>query len=174
MRWDDSKLLSETSDAPIRNLKRMLTSLLRLLELIKTFLKSISLIVQSIYCYKSIKPYLCNHLNVGIWYLYKRRVQLPHPVGIVIGYKVRLGYDCTVYQNVTIGAKSNEDAANLKYPILGNNVTIYANSVIIGDLKIGDNAIIGAGTVVLDSFPEDSIAAGNPGRIISYRKDNNE
>lgn len=156
------------------NLKRTLTALLRVLELVKISFKSIKVIAQSLYCYRSIKVYLCNDLNIEIWTLYKRRVQLPHPVGIVIGYKVRFGYDCTVYQNVTIGAKSNEDAANGKYPVIGNNVTIYASSLIIGDLKIGDNAIIGAGTVVLDSVPENAIVVGNPGRIISYGKDKHE
>lgn len=84
----------------------------------------------------------------------------PHPISIVIGKNVKIGKNCTIYQNVTIGQKEDN------YPVLGNNIIIYPNSIIIGKIKIGDNVIIGAGSVVLCDIPSNSIVAGNPARII--------
>ena len=54
--------------------------------------------------------------------------------------------------------------------MIGNNVNVGVNVTIIGDIKIGDNAIIGAGAIVTKSFPGDSIIAGNPAKIIKLRK----
>jgi serine O-acetyltransferase len=53
-----------------------------------------------------------------------------------------------------------------RYPTIGDNVTIYANSVIIGGIKIGDNAIIGAGAVVVKDVPPKAVVAGNPAIIL--------
>ena len=104
----------------------------------------------------------------GNWITYDANIEdgilFPHPVGIVIGQGVNIGKNCTIYQNVTIGSK------NGKYPKIGNNVIIYANSVVVGDITIGDNSIIGAGSVVLKSFPSNSIIAGNPAKIINGEK----
>lgn len=86
----------------------------------------------------------------------------PHPVGIVISKETVIGRNCAIFQNVTIGTWNN------KSPTIGNNVKIYANSVIIGGIKIGDNAIIGAGSVVLNDVPANAVVAGNPAKIIKY------
>ena len=60
----------------------------------------------------------------------------------------------------TIGKKDNNR------PIIGNNVTLGANVVIIGGVKIGNNVTIGAGSVVVKDIPDNSIAVGNPARVI--------
>ena len=122
--------------------------------------------VLSIWCYRTIKVYFCNHLTIGIWKLYRSRTILPHPVGIVIGMKVEIGMNCKIYQNVTIGTKDIKDFKNGKYPKIGNNVTIFPNSVIIGDIKIGDGSQIGAGSIVLKDVPANTIVAGSPARKI--------
>ncbi|AEM70407.1 transferase hexapeptide repeat containing protein [Allomuricauda ruestringensis DSM 13258] len=122
--------------------------------------------VLSIMCYRTVKVYLCNHLNIGIWKLYKSRTIFPHPVGVVIGMKVELGMDCKIYQNVTIGTKDIKDFKNGKYPKIGNNVVIFPNSIIIGDIKIGDGSQIGAGSIVLEDVPPYTIVAGSPAKFI--------
>jgi serine O-acetyltransferase len=85
----------------------------------------------------------------------------PHPIGIVIGGRVRMGEKCRISQGVTIGRKSLEFPAQ---PVIGNNVRIYSNAILIGNISIGDNSVIGAGSVVLKSFPANSVIVGNPAR----------
>jgi len=120
----------------------------------------------SLYCYKTIKIYWCNHLNRGIVYLYKKHTIFPHPIGIVIGFNVELGDNCIIYQNVTIGAKDTKHYSTAPYPKIGNNVTIYPNSIIFGDVTIGENSVIGAGSVIFKDIPPNSVAVGNPCRIL--------
>lgn len=126
-------------------------------------------IALSLFYYKSIKVYLSNHLTVGLKYLKQQNVKFPHPVGIVIGRNVKIGKDCIIYQNVTIGTKETKNFMNAPYPTLGNNVTIFANSVIFGDITIGHNSVIGAGSVVFSNIPPNSIVVGNPGKIINTK-----
>lgn len=116
--------------------------------------------IVSFFWYKTVKVYMCNHFTIGMNKIIKSKVIFPHPVGIVIGEKVVLGNKCIIYQNVTLGIK------NGKYPIIGNNVTIYPNSIIVGDVVIGNNAIIGANSVVLQNVNEDSVVVGNPAKEI--------
>lgn len=123
----------------------------------------------SIVFYKTVKLYFLNHLTINVDELISKRTVFPHPVGIVIGIYVKLGYDCKIYQNVTIGAK-NISAEMAQYPTIGNNVVIYANSVIIGNVHIGNNVVIGAGSVVIKSIPDNCTVVGNPCRIIKNSK----
>ena len=102
-------------------------------------------------------------LTIGLRELSKKRAQFPHPVGVVIGKGVEMGYDCRIYQNVTIGSKSKDDGV---YPQIGNNVVIFANSVIAGNVKIGNNVIVGASSLVIKDIPDNCVVAGNPAKII--------
>ena len=97
-------------------------------------------------------------------YFKKQNTSFIHPIGIVIAKGVKIGKNCIIFQNVTIGHKKT--TKHTAPPQIGNNVTIYANAMIIGDVKIGDNAVIGAGAVVLSDVPENCIALGNPAKII--------
>lgn len=86
-----------------------------------------------------------------------------HVVGIVIGQGTVIGDYCKIYQNVTIGQKAG------RFPVIGNHVTIYPGAVIIGDVKIGDYAVIGANAVVTKDVPEGAIAVGVPAHGIIGR-----
>ncbi|MCH5720424.1 serine O-acetyltransferase [Niabella hibiscisoli] len=91
-----------------------------------------------------------------------------HGSGLVIHPDTVIGNNFTVRQCTTIGIKQD---ANGNYcssaPVIGNNVDIGCNSVIIGPLNIGNNVKIGAGTVVVKHIPENATVVGNPARIIS-------
>lgn len=84
-------------------------------------------------------------------------INFPHPTGIVIGALVKIGKNCTIYQNVTIGRKYKDKS---EYPTIGDNVIIYANSVIVGNVKIGNNAVIGCNSVVLRDVADNEVVSG--------------
>jgi serine O-acetyltransferase len=111
-----------------------------------------------------------NDLTIGIKELGRKRIEFPHPIGIVIGKHVQIGEKCIVYQNVTIGAKSPNDADNKKYPKIGNNVLIGTHTVIIGNITIGNNVVIGAATFVNKDIPDNVTVIGNPCRIIMNKQ----
>ncbi len=98
----------------------------------------------------------------------RQRATLVHPIGITIHPSVKMGYGCRIYQNVTIG---NDEKDALNVPTIGNGVIIYANAVVFGKIKIGNNVTIGAGSVVFKDVPDDVVVAGNPARIIKYKKE---
>lgn len=84
-------------------------------------------------------------------------LSLPHPIGIVIGEGVEIGENCIIYQNVTIGRKYREIS---DYPKIGNNITIYCNSTLVGNIQIGNNSIIGCNSVIMKSVKENSKCVG--------------
>ena len=90
--------------------------------------------------------------------------------GLVIhhGHSMRLGAkhvgkNLQIWHNVTVG-KSSVSGDSL--PVIGDNVKIYTGAVVLGDISIGNNVIIGACSVVLKSVPDDCVVAGNPARVI--------
>ena len=84
---------------------------------------------------------------------------------IVIHPNATIGKNCAIYQNVTIGSDGNPE----NVPTIGNNVILYANSIVFGKITVGNNARIGAGAVVFHDVPENAVVAGNPAKIIKYR-----
>lgn len=90
--------------------------------------------------------------------------RFPHNgLGVVLHDRVKAGHHCTIFQNVTIGGNGRKVGNGV--PRLGNNVTIYSGAVVVGNITIGDNAIIGANAVVLESVPANALAAGVPAKI---------
>lgn len=76
-----------------------------------------------------------------------------------------IGYQCTFRNNTTLGNKMVK--GKLCRPYLEDHVFVGPNAVIIGDVRIGSHAIIGAGAVVTKDVPPYSVVAGNPARIIN-------
>jgi serine O-acetyltransferase len=86
---------------------------------------------------------------------------MPHPQGVVIHPKARLGPNCLIFQQVTIGIGGSRPGA----PTIGGHVDIGAGAKILGGVTIGDHAKIGANAVVLSDVPAGATAVGIPARI---------
>ena len=115
-------------------------------------------------------PMYTNCCLYNVEMLYRQNTNFPHPLGIVVATNGDIGKNCTIYQNVTIGAKSKDMAYLAEhFPKIGNNVTIYAGACVVGAITIGDNVVIGANAVVTQDVPDDCIAVGNPARIIQKK-----
>jgi putative colanic acid biosynthesis acetyltransferase WcaB len=89
-----------------------------------------------------------------------------HGRAMVLNKNVIIGDNVTLKHNTTLGNKESVEGKDLGSPIIKNNVIIGPHSIIIGPIEIGENSIIGAGSVVVKSIPANSIAAGNPARVI--------
>ncbi len=91
-----------------------------------------------------------------------------HSAGVVIGRGVRVGNNVSIFSNVVMGGIGHSifHHGELGYPEIGNNVILYTNVTILGPVKIGDNSVIGAHSLVLDSIPANCLAAGSPAKII--------
>lgn len=77
----------------------------------------------------------------------------------------RAGENLFVGHGATIG-KGRPAEDGRVYPVIGNNVEIYANSIVFGGITIGNNVKIGAGAVVNKDIPDNCTVVGNPGRIV--------
>jgi len=93
-----------------------------------------------------------------------RRFFIDHGMGVVIGETAEVGDDVTLYQGVTLGGTTLN--AGKRHPTLGNGVVIGGGAKILGNIHIGDNCRIGAGSVVLRDVPPDSTVVGVPGHIV--------
>lgn len=73
----------------------------------------------------------------------------------------KIGRNCWINQQVTIGFLNDTDC-----PTIGDNVTIYAGAKVLGNVRIGDNSVVGANAVVVKDVPENCIVVGVPAYIL--------
>lgn len=95
-----------------------------------------------------------------------RRLFIDHGMGVVIGETAVVGDDVTLYHGVTLGGTSLEKKK--RHPTLGNGVVVGNTSSVLGDIVVGDNSRVGAGSVVLRDVPPNSTVVGVPAHIV-YR-----
>ena len=93
-----------------------------------------------------------------------RRLVIDHGMGIVIGETAEIGDDCLLYQGVTLGGTGKDHGK--RHPTLGNNVLVGSGAKVLGPFKVGDNARIAAGAVVLAEVPPNATAVGVPAQIV--------
>ena len=89
---------------------------------------------------------------------------IDHGMGVVIGETTVIGDNCTIYQNVTLGGTGKDTGK--RHPTLGNNVLVGSGAKVLGPFKVGDNARIAAGAVVLSEVPANATAVGVPARVV--------
>lgn len=91
-------------------------------------------------------------------------LRIEHMGGVVINPNAILGENITLLNGVLIGSQSR--GSKKGYPVIGNDVWIGTNAVIVGSIKIGDHVLIAPGAYINFDVPECSIVLGNPGQII--------
>ena len=94
-----------------------------------------------------------------------------HGMGVVIGAKVKMGKNVKLLNDCTLGNRlGDNEKRNDGQPEVGDNVVIGVGSRLLGPIKIGSDAKIGANSVVLNDVPSGCTAVGSPARII-YKKE---
>jgi len=96
-----------------------------------------------------------------------RRFFIDHGSGVVIGETSEIGDDVLLYQGVTLGGTGNEQGK--RHPTLGNNVVVGTGAKVLGNIHVGYNVKIGAGSVVVRNVPDNSTVVGIPGRVVRIR-----
>ncbi|WP_018754015.1 serine O-acetyltransferase [Paenibacillus sanguinis] len=92
------------------------------------------------------------------------RLFIDHGMGVVIGETCEIGDDVVIYQGVTLGGSGKEKGK--RHPTVGDNVVIGSGAKVLGSFKIGDQANIGANSVVLKEVPAGSTVVGIPGKVV--------
>jgi len=94
------------------------------------------------------------------------RLFIDHATGVVIGETAIVGDGVTLYQGVTLGGTGKEHGK--RHPTICNNVFIGNNANVLGNITVGENSRVGAGSVVLADVPPNSTVVGVPAHIV-YR-----
>jgi serine O-acetyltransferase len=93
-----------------------------------------------------------------------RRFFIDHGAGVVIGETAIVGDDVTLYQGVTLGGTGHERGK--RHPTLRDGVFVGSSAQILGNICIGENSRVGAGSVVLQDVPPNSTVVGVPAHIV--------
>jgi serine O-acetyltransferase len=89
---------------------------------------------------------------------------IDHGSGVVIGETAEIGQRVTLYQGVTLGGTGFQRGK--RHPTLGDNVTVGSGAKLLGPISVGENAKIGANTVVVEDVPPSATVVGNPGHPV--------
>lgn len=93
-------------------------------------------------------------LGRGVWFV--------HPVGVVIGGDARIGDRVRFMGSNTIGEAKGDG----RYPTIGSDVIVGCGARVLGDVRVGARAVIGANAVVLHDVPADTTVVGAPARAV--------
>ncbi len=94
-----------------------------------------------------------------------RRLFIDHGAGVVIGATAIIGDDCLMFHGSTLGGTGHAHAK--RHPTLGNRVLVGTGAKILGNITIGDDAKIGADTVVLHDVPAGATVVGEKSHILN-------
>ncbi len=96
-----------------------------------------------------------------------KRLFIDHGLGVVIGETAEIGDDVLLYQGVTLGGTGNERGK--RHPTLGHRVVVGTGAAVLGNIRLGDDVKVGAGSVVVHSVPDGSTVVGIPARVVKGR-----
>jgi serine O-acetyltransferase len=90
---------------------------------------------------------------------------IDHGMGVVIGETAEIGDCCLIFHGVTLGGVDFSPVK--RHPTLGNHVVVGAGAKILGNIRVGDHARIGANSVVIKEVPAHTTATGIPAKIVN-------
>ncbi len=93
-----------------------------------------------------------------------KKVEMIHSVGVVIGEHVVVEDFCEIYGGVVLGGRGGTIEVDGQ-PRIGSNTVICSGAIVLGPISVGENVTVGAGSVVLQSVPDNSLVAGVPATI---------
>lgn len=93
-----------------------------------------------------------------------RGIMLDHATGLVVGETARVGNNVSILQSVTLGGTGKEDGD--RHPKICDGVLISAGAKILGNIRVGQGAKVGAGSVVLQPVPPHTTVAGVPAKVV--------
>lgn len=93
-----------------------------------------------------------------------KRLFIDHGLGVVIGETAEVGDDVLLYQGVTLGGTGNQRGK--RHPTVGNRVVVGTGAAVLGNIKLGDDVKVGAGSVVVHSVPDGSTVVGIPAKVV--------
>ena len=108
----------------------------------------------------------CTGVEIHPGALLGRRLFIDHATGVVIGETAIVGSDVTIYQGVTLGGTGKGHGK--RHPTICDGVFIGNNANVLGNITVGANSRVGAGSVVLSDVPPNSTVVGVPAHIV-YR-----
>lgn len=91
-------------------------------------------------------------------------IMLDHATGLVIGETAVVGDNVSILQSVTLGGTGKDEAD--RHPKIGDGVLISAGAKILGNIRVGEGAKVGAGSVVLEDVPAHTTVAGVPAKVV--------
>lgn len=96
---------------------------------------------------------------------------LMHPVGVTMGFGARIGNNVTFAGGVVLAAKhyTPQESDQNEFATIEDGATIGAHAVLVGPVRIGRNAVVGANSVVLSDVPDDTIVLGVPAKRIAMK-----
>ena len=95
----------------------------------------------------------------------KGGVMIDHATGVVIGETSQIDENVSIFQGVTLGGRGTEDGD--RHPKIKSVVSIYASSTILGNITIGKNSVVAAGSLVLKDVGSDTTVAGVPAKVLN-------
>ncbi|MFP4466178.1 MAG: serine O-acetyltransferase [Candidatus Goldiibacteriota bacterium] len=95
---------------------------------------------------------------------------IDHGMGVVIGETAIIGDNVLLYQGVTLGGTGKEKGK--RHPTLENDIVVGAGAKVLGNITVGANTKIGAGSVVVSNVPEHSTVVGIPGVVVKRMGEN--
>lgn len=99
-------------------------------------------------------------------------LSLVHPVGVTMGFGARVGDNVTFAGGVVLAARyyDEDHGGEQEFPVIEDDVTIGAHAVIVGGVRVGRNATVGANSVVLTDVPPNTVVLGVPARRVGMRE----